>query len=353
MRRLPFVLALFAALLLPSGAAGTLPRARSLQAGGPIKALAMDGSRVAYDVGNATMSHGTGNKVVVWNVLTGKSVKVSGTRTSQADITSTGRGVAGLAVAGTRVAWTINQGGNSESDDYLCTSTVASPRERTLATALRTGDVDGVLAGNWIGTPVGAGSFLAVNRWTTVTAGAIAGAGLDAIGNTSLRRIASGAGTLYAQATDGVRVAALRSDGTIAIFSTSGKLLKTIAAPGTQRLALHGIYVVALTKTRKLDVYDSRTGRLLHEWTARGPRTAGPQNLDVEANTAIYTAGRELHVLQVRSGKDRVLATYANGIKLAQIEPAGVVYAGNARHGTKTLGALYFVPWKGVAAAIS
>ena len=79
-----------------------------------------------------------GHKFIVWNVLTGKTTKVSGRITDQADGTSTGHGVRELAIAGQRVAWIINQGGNTESDDYLYTSLLAKPAEKKLASASRT-----------------------------------------------------------------------------------------------------------------------------------------------------------------------------------------------------------------------
>src|SRR5580765_4149401 len=103
-------------------AAATTTGTKQVAAGGPLNAVAMDGPLVAYDVGNAVFLSGLGDKVLVWNVLTGKTTKMSGKFTDQADITSTGRGVRELAVAGQRVACIINGGGNTESDDSLYTS---------------------------------------------------------------------------------------------------------------------------------------------------------------------------------------------------------------------------------------
>ena len=94
LRLTPMFLLMLAAALVPlSSAASSAPRGMTKQATGPIKALAMSGSRIAYDVGNARVLGGGGNKVLVWNVLNGKVAKVSGKRTDQADTTSTGYGV--------------------------------------------------------------------------------------------------------------------------------------------------------------------------------------------------------------------------------------------------------------------
>ena len=89
---------------------------------------------------------------------------MSGKRTYQADTTSTGYGVRELAIAGKRVAWIINQGGNSESDDYLCASSVVKPKERDLGQAMRSGPYSSS-PGDWISGLVGSGSVIAVNRW--------------------------------------------------------------------------------------------------------------------------------------------------------------------------------------------
>ncbi len=58
-------------------------------------------------------------------------------------------------------------------------------------------------------------------------------------------------------------------------------------------------------------------------------------------------------MVHLKSGKDRVLATMNHGIKFAQIEAPGVVYAGNLRQGTKHLGTLACLPFARVAAAAS
>jgi hypothetical protein len=347
-----FTLPLIAFLLFASAAATTTGTTYK-SAGGRLNAIAMDGARVAYDVGNAVFPNGRGNKVVVWNVLTGKTTKVSGRITDQADTTSTGHGVRELAIAGQRVAWIVNQGGNSESDDYLYTSLLAKPTEQKLASALRTGEVMGVLTGNWIGGLVGSDSLLAVNRWATDATGTVTTAGLYAISpNKNVKRVASGSSTLLAQTADAGRIAVLRSDGSVGLYSAAGTLLWTVTPTSAQQVALQGNYLVVLTKTRTLAIYNSNTGSLLKTLPVRGSRVSA-QNLEVQANLAIYTVARELHVVHLKSGKDRVLATMSHGIKFAQIEAPGVVYAGNLRQGTTYLGTLTYLPFARVAAAVS
>ena len=344
-----FALPLVAFFLFASAAATTTSTTHK-SAGGKLNAVAMDGALVAYDIGNAFSPSGPGNKVLVWNVLTGKTTKLSGRITDQADGTSTGHGVRELAIAGQRVVWIINQGGNTESGDYLFTAAVAKPTEKRLVSVRRTGDVMGVLTGSWIGGLVGSENLLAVNRWATDATGTVTRVGLSLIGAYNLRRIATDSSTMLAQSADAGRIAVLRSDGSVGLYSAAGSLLWTVTPSSAQQVAVQGNYLVVLTKTRTLAVYNSRTGSLLKTLPVRG---RSPQNLDVQANVAVYTVGRELHVVHLKTGKDRGLATMSHGIKFAQIEASGVVYAGNVRQGTKTLGTLTYVPFARVAAAVS
>jgi hypothetical protein len=353
-RRLAFASALVLAILLASASAGaTVPRGTVKAARGPVQALAMDGGRVAYDVGNSRSSSGAGNKVLVWNVLTGRTTQVSGKLTSAADVTSTGRGVGELAIAGARVAWIVNHGGNTESDDSLYASSVTTPKERRIATARRSGEAtSGDFQGNWIGGLVGSGGRIAANRWATDATGSAAEAELDLVGTRSLTRIASGTETLVAAAADGGRIAVARSDGTLVVYSSRGRQLLTVTPPSTVEVALAGNYLLVLTKTRTLELYDSRTGAHRKTLPVRGGRETA-QNLDLQATLAVYTLGRELHVVNLATRRDSVLATMSRRIEFAQIEAPGVVYAGNVPNAGAGAGTLVYVPFARVAATVS
>ena len=176
--------ALFLVRLEGVAAAKPKPRPKSLQKRTPglVESLAMDGSRVAYDVAGYYSSRTRCNEVYVWNVARNVTRRVSGRQTCGADNSSTGAGVRELALAGGRVAWIVNQGGNSESGDHLYVSSVAGAHERVLASAFRTGSVAGILTGNWLGGLVGSGSFLGVDHWATDTNGAVTRARLQRVG---------------------------------------------------------------------------------------------------------------------------------------------------------------------------
>src|SRR5215472_5792531 len=127
-------------LALVASAAGTTAtqskQVKHLQQ--PVGALAIDGTNVAYDLNNEAQSTAT-DKVRVWNVRTGQTVTVSGKKTAAAGGVG-GAGVYQLAIAGSRVAWLVNEGGNLESTDFLFSSSVTQPKERQVASALRSGD---------------------------------------------------------------------------------------------------------------------------------------------------------------------------------------------------------------------
>jgi hypothetical protein len=278
--------------------------------------------------------------VIVLNVLTQNAAVASGVKTCDADNSSTGAGVREIAVAGPRIAWIVNQGGNSESDDYLYTATLGAQRERLVASAFRSGDVDGVLAGAWIGHLVGSGDRIAVNRFTTDKAGTITQASLQRL-DTGLTTLALGSQSLYSVSLDLHRVAVLRTDHTVAIYDTeSRRLLLTIRPTSAHEIALRKDYLVVLTATKTIEVYNSHTGALLKRW----PVAAGASRLDVHSGIAVYAVGRTVFEVRLADGRDAPLATAPRAIEGLEIEAPGVVYAYNTFRKLQDVGNLAFVP---------
>lgn len=325
------VLAALAAALPAQGAA----TARIKTTNGWIETIAMDGPRLAYDVHSRRC-----NTLFVWNVVTGDGARVSGKRTCGADSTSTGAGVREVAVAGRRVAWIVNLGGNTESDDYLYAAVLPAPRETLLASATRTGDVGGTLSGGWIGGLVGDAGLLAVGTWQTDDAGDVTAAGLRLIRPQGLGLVAAGPATVRPVAADDGRVAVARSDGTVALYSRQGKLLRTITPSSSSEVALASHTLVVLTRSRTLEVYDPSTGTAVKTL----PVAPGAARIDVQSGLLVYAAGRRVHLLRLADGRDVVLATAPRAIVGLQIEPPGVVYAYNTVKGIREVGTLAFVP---------
>jgi hypothetical protein len=340
------------ALTLAAGAGGTTTRnpTKVRYVRSRIEALAIDGNRIAYDVGSTLGKNN--NKVLVWNVRTGKTTTVSGKRTRTVDGSSTGSGVFQLALAGTHVAWLANVGGNTEGDDYLFSSSATKPKERKLASEQRYGEncagrSQPNCAGGWLGGLAGSGSLMAFNAWTTDDSGAVAGGSLVLLNGTEIKPIATGADTVLAAAADKGRVAVLRPDGTIGLYSSSGALLRTVTPTSAASVALSGHNLVVLTKTRQLELYYAPSGSLSKTFSVQGRQTPG--NLDVQGEIAIYSVGASVHALNLGNGKDRVIGKLSRSIGLAHIGSAGVVYS-NTRYASK--GTLVFVPLARVTAAV-
>jgi hypothetical protein len=341
-------------LALVASAAGTTavhsPKVRHVH--GTVKALAMDGNRIAYGLEPAS----TQNRIVVWNVRTGRSTKVSGPQTAQTGDSSTGSGLFGLAIAGTRVAWLANVGGNTEGDDYLFASSVTHPKEHKVASVQRTGDacsggppsVNPGCAGDWLLGLVGSGKVIALDRWTTAPPPEVTdSASLNRLGK-KLKPIATGAPPFLPLDVDAGRIAVLRSLQDIGLYSSSGKLLRTISTSSVAGAALSGRNLVVLTATRTLELYSTKTGALKKTFAARG--TKAPRNLAVQGNVAIYTTGSAVHAVNLSSGKDRVVAEHRGGPLFAAIDGAGLAYGGNGYGNAKAT--LVFVPFARIAAEV-
>lgn len=350
------LVALFPVIAVASGSAAAPARAK--QVSGTVQALAMDGPRLAYGVKPA--SPDGCNRVSVWNVATGRVVRVSGAQTCREESTSTGSGFAELAVAGKRVAWIFNLGGNTESVDRLYVSSTSRPSERRVANAFRSGDVDCELAGNWLGGLVGDGSLLDVNRWTTIArpqgdedqcVDRISAGSLRRVTSTGTAMVASGVDTIVAADADAGRVAVLRNDSTVALYSQGGRPLRAVAVAPSRTVALWKDRIVTLTKQRTLQVY-STAGNLLRTVTV----ASGGRHLDVHSGVAVFAVARALHAVRLASGPDHRLAVAPSEIVGVAAEAPGVAYAYNRTIRTgdrfRDVGKVIFRPMPGVLRAL-
>lgn len=254
---LPILLAF--SVVLPAAAA--TPPTTLKQTNGWIEALAMDGPRVAYAVSSdPSLCH----KLFVWNVRTGGGMLVSGLRTGTCGSDEPhGQAIREVAIAGSRLAWIRTIAGNTEADDYLYTAPVSRPKEKRLATAVRTGDSSGTLVGSWIGGLVGSGTTLEVNTWTTDATGAVTRGALRSVSSERLTTVATGAATISARSADLGRITVLRSDGSVGLYSEAGRLLRTFSPGRVKEIALRKDYLVVLTEAKALAIYNVNTGGLV------------------------------------------------------------------------------------------
>ena len=148
--------------------------------------------------------------------------------------------------------------------------------------------------------------------------------------------------------------------GTVGVDSTSGKLLVEVNRGTAKEAALSGNSLAVLTTTNRIE--PSRRDDLVvfvRSWAV--PVRAA--HLALQAGIAIYSVyptyvdPRALHALQLKTGKDVVLARgvgpwpYAQGDD-AQIDRLGIVYAVNPWKKTPH-GHIVFVPMARVLAAVS
>jgi len=359
MKRLStFVAAVAAPLLIVlviSAASASVPTRTLHHVVRPIAAVAMDGSRVAYVTDD--------NAVRVWNVQTGL---VSGLQPGTGHYMDDPL-IPEVAIAGTRVAWiTLSITGNSlETWARLYTSSLTSGTGRLVASAFRTDGYSdsGVQLwdGDWLTGLVGSGKLLAVSRWTTKPNSEFSG---NVISNARLsvmpaprgplRVIASGEPSIVSVSADANRVAVLRPDNSVGIYSATGVLLKQIRPSSAKEIAYGGGRLVVLTDTKTLEVYDSRSGKLLHTWpihTKRSYLQAG--KLSVYGRIGLYvvwpiSATQRIHLVDLANGKELVIpsSSHMSGTQYAVVGRLGVVYSVNTyRAGTppKVGGTLVFL----------
>jgi hypothetical protein len=344
--------ALAATLLALPAAATAAPVARTLPVAGTVRSLGMDGSLV----GAGYLSTRPCDSVLAWNVVTGVRTQVSGAATCGDGPTSTGSGVTEVAVAGQRLAWLVNAGGNTEQSERLFSATLPHPAERRNDASLRTGDVDGPsLTGSWLAGLVGDGGLVRYGRWKTSGA-TTSGARLRSPGGLwGLLPFATGT-FVSPQAEDSGQIAALVGDGRIAVLGTNGALHKLftparpIAAlkctgrvygPTSGYLGLRVDRIAFLTTAKTLDVY-STAGAPVHSYPVPAAAANGclASHVDTYYGYALYAAGKALHVVKLATGKDRVLATATGTLGPFQVDAPGAVYA--TRSGNAST--LHFVP---------
>jgi hypothetical protein len=351
--------AVLSSVALVEGAAGAAARGtRVIRPHGLVVALALDRNRVAYALGG---------KVFLWNLGTGKRTRLSGRRT-EAD-----GNVVELAIAGSQVAWQMNAFGNSESDDYLFSSSVSKPKERLAATAFRFGDAcgaadgPGACVGPWLGGVVASGKRILVNRWRTNSSGSIADAGLYALNATRFKPVATGAGTVEAVAADSKRVAVLHPDGSLGLYSVAGKSLFSVTPTArAEKVALSGRNLVVLEPGGKLALYDARTGSLRKTFSLHGnPDLLLRQALAAHGNVAVYAAAvrfnasqgyvseSAIRALDLSTGKDSGLGRLPGQVTLASLDSAGLVYTNDFWTSKGYDNKLVFVPFRQIAAAVS
>jgi hypothetical protein len=170
-------------------------------------------------------------------------------------------------------------------------------------------------------------------------------------------------------AADSGRIAVLRDEGTVGVYSAAGKLLSQVKPSSVlpenfdgNAVALQGGHLLVLTATRRLEVYDARSGARVHSWPVR----KGATNLAERAGAAVYAecgafpaggcATYKVHAVGLTTGKDVVIGTGKTFLPTRNlvVSRAGLVYVNapvpRLNQGPRTL---MFVPLSRVLTAVS
>jgi hypothetical protein len=349
-------------LLLGAGGAGgaqhglvTLPLA------GPVRELAADGRRVAIllRTKNATCAR---DRVAVWAPAARTFVPVGASACTAS--TSTGAGLFGVALAGTRVAYVQFAGGNAR-ELALRLATLSRPRPVTVASAAFGIDEE---QGTYIGRVAGDRSLLAFDWWSlcrpcaqvnpTGPRGAVwrivpAGSACPQAGGLGAARrcavVQSGLGRMQLLAVGGGRLALGAPDQSIVVRPAAGGPAQPVRSqPGeirAVRIDSSGRLVVFLTRMggrNALRVVEGEiAGALGRSYPLPAARTSGdaicgdPQGCpvpalrleDVERGLAVYVLGRNVHVMRTSDGKQVTIRAPGSGPVHAQLEAPGLFYS--------------------------
>jgi hypothetical protein len=167
----------------------------------------------------------------------------------------------------------------------------------------------------------------------------------------------TGPGAVGSLSAAGRHIAVLRSVPptgvpTVGVYAADGRLLREIGPSSATDIALSGHRLVVLTKAATLEVYDWTTGKLLQTRpvaaTIPARTRGGGSNLAVYGRFAVVTGVHRLHLLDLRTGRDSVIASAADSgynNRAAAIGPLGLVYAANSSPSSGPMrGRLVFLP---------
>jgi hypothetical protein len=276
------VLAVLLALVPTAGAAGV----RGVAAQAPVVAIAMDGRRIAFAEGR---SAGDCDRVRIWNLQTRAVTKLG--RSTHCEQTSTGNGIASLAIAEGRVLWLHYAGGNIR-EWSLFTATVTAPRPRRLRFVARDVDLPSpIVVGDGNGSRFGDLLPYAVER------------DVVALRPDGSRRFSWRApGLVVALSAQFNELAVATQGGLVTVLDAAGRPARTELFDGevsAVKLSRGGV-LAQLGRT-----FELRRGGTTRSFTV--PR--GARLEDALGDRAFYAVGQQTRELLLTTGADRLVAT--------------------------------------------
>ena len=361
--RLPTALTLTGlCCVLVAAAADGRPNAgpRIIRTSGVVDGLAADGGLAAVTV---RKSRGDCDRIIAWQPARRSLVRV-GSRKRPCLGLSTGEWIPYAAVAGRRVAWIWDGGGNFH-DQVVRTATVDRPLATTTL-ATRSYNVDS-LVGRFAGNVHGDGDLLVYGTWTVCEgtelesshpcpAGTPEREPYDSrvhrVRGTRSSGLAFDPRELGVLAASAGRVAVLQSEALVTVLDAGGRLVRSFPFAGGELrgATLDGTRLVVLRRTggrHTIDAYDVRNAAHVSRPIAPpGPasdrRCSWPvvslplcrkpyarlRLTDAENGIAVYVLGREIHLLRLSDGAATVVRPPATrGTVEAQLERSGLFYA--------------------------
>jgi hypothetical protein len=303
--RLVLALVLVAGSL--GGTAGASRMDRSVTSPGRVIGLARSGLSVAFvsaQVGNDDCAH-----VELWSLIS-RGVYRMGTKGAGLCIEgpSTGAGVTGVAVAGSRTLWVEYAGGN-ERDYVLFTATRTS--RKPLELELETVDVDATPP---IVVGVGSEAVLPYSVGRSVR-----------VLNDRGRRVYTWQAPARVTNTTAYdrQVAVFVEGGRCFILSPGGAVQQTYTFPrgAVQEFALARIGLLVQLPGSRVQVL--RNGAVVKELTL----PAGARMRDYAENILLYSVGSQVRGRKVASGGDALIRTAGAQAPLARLEHNGMSYA--------------------------
>jgi hypothetical protein len=274
---------LFALLAVP---AATSTSHRSVTAPGPVLAVTVDGSHIAYAVGHSAYDC---NRVYVWSDGSHAVRKLG--RATHCEQTSTGNTIASLALAGTRALWLHYAGGNFRTWS-LWTATTSKPKPLRLRSITRDADAPApILVGRADGDvlPYAVGRSVIALRATGTQRYAYE-AEADVVG------LAAGSG----------RLAVAQRGGLITVLDQAGEIVQREVFAGEIDTVRVSGKMLVVQRGRSLEV---RSPFIRRTWTL--PARAQLQDVatarSVSQTKAVYVIGGQVRRLVLATGAQRQL----------------------------------------------
>ena len=290
---------------------GLIDVVKPLVTRGPIRAFAMDATRVGVAVDDPDLSC---DRVVFWNIPWHFEIDVTRLLMPRR-LTCPAKGgprISQIAFGGVGLEWVADYGKTTK----LLTATLVNCDVRTVTSGVPVAHVagdGGLLAYALDGRSGARGSVAVVSLEHHHVDHAVSP------GRTLARA------TVRSLSADEGRVASLDGNGRIEIRSSTGSLLRAVRVPGAAAVALRGDDLAVLRGAQLL-VLDAASGRVVDAWKV--PAGVRPE-LDTHFGVAVLSLGRRVVAVDLATGRTAVVARAPSAVH-AQIEAPGIAYRFNA-----------------------